>query len=637
MKLLSTSIVRALAVAAIGVFAVGTAAPAQATALASTDVSATGAAETIETLPYPVDTSNQAGWWRPLDVVGGVSYFAFNAPAAVSAQHEVHLASRALDGTWTEGCLRATTGGACMTFTDDNGHNQPSIVVDGAGTIHAFVSMHNEQWNVFRSSAPGDVTSLVDATASMPDLDQDVTYPVTARGPEGDAWVLVRVGTDDQGRREGVLYRYDLDVGSWHRETTIAAATGYSFYPDDLEVDADGRVHVLWEWGPFPADPARHLGSYAVYDPADGSFSDVAGTALAGPVTPSSPGSVIWRPFGAGEAIGSYTPALQTAKLAIDGTSLVGIVYRFVEADETAYDVRYSSWNGATWADESLIDSSALGSGVSTVAGIDATSADGIDRVYAVMAVQVCGENRSQVVRFERASGGTEWAARTVGVATSGPQRLRAATTDGTDVVYASAPLSKRTSGTLRYAAIPRGAVAETDGTTLQEIVSSLRGDLGGTNVALGASVAVSSTLRADTGGELAVDGVCTDASRWISAVGDTAPTITADWETPTELSAVRIHSGYAGGDNAASVLRDFSIEVHTTGGWIEVGRYDDNVLGSVVADVDGLVADQVRLLITDPSGSSTDVARVFEIEAIAADAPATEQAEAVGKSDDPR
>ena len=97
---------------------------------------------------------------------------------------------------------------------------------------------------------------------------------------------MVRVGADPQARRDGVLYHYDPAIGTWTRETTIAAAVNHSFYPDDLEVDADGRVHVLWEWGPWPADPYRHLGSYAVYDPATGGFRDVAGQALPTPIRP---------------------------------------------------------------------------------------------------------------------------------------------------------------------------------------------------------------------------------------------------------------------------------------------------------------------------------------------------------------
>lgn len=572
----------------------------------------------VETLPYPVDTSNQAAWWNPVDVVDGVTYFAYDAPAATSSRHEVHLAARAADGTWTSGCLRDASG-ACVTFLDDNGHNQPSIVVDGAGTIHAFVSMHHEQWNYFRSTVPGDVTSLVDASAEMPDQDALVTYPVTARGADGDAWLLVRVGADAAGRRDGVLYHLDPATGAWERENRVGAAVGYSFYPDDLEVDSLGRVHVLWEWGPFPADPARHLGSYAVYDPATATFSDVAGTPLTAPITPSTPGAAVWQPFTAGEDIGSFTPALQSAKLALRDDALEGVAFRFVDADQTAYDVRYARWDGTSWTQELLLDASDLGAGVATSAAIDVTSFGSKVRVYAVVTVQVCGELRSRVVRLEQAAGHDGWSAAGIGEQQRGQQRLRAAVDDdGTDVLYVSAPATSPGRGLLIHARVPRSGPAD-PGTPLADLVSEMRGDLGGVNVALGATVTVSSTLRADTGGERAVDGVCTDASRWISAIGDAAPTITADWHEPTALELVRVRSGYSGGVAGDAVLRDFTVELHTVDGWVEAGRFDDNVAGTVVVDAGGLVADQVRLLITDPSASSTDVARVFEIEAIAA------------------
>ncbi|WP_430647448.1 BNR-4 repeat-containing protein [Agromyces sp. GXS1127] len=572
----------------------------------------------VETLPYAVDTSNQAAWWSPVDVFEGVTYFAYDAPASPSSRHEVHLAAKGADGAWVDGCLRATTG-ECATFVDDNGHNQPSIIVDGSGTIHAFVSMHHEQWNYFRSTVPGDVTSLVDATAEMPDLDGFMTYPVTARGPEGDVWVLVRSGLEGQATREGALYHLDPAVGEWTFETAIGSARGYSFYPDDVEVDERGRLHVLWEWGPFPADPARHLGSYVVYDPTDGSFSDAAGTRLAGPITPDTPGAVVWQPFTEGEEIGSYTPALQSAKLAIRNNALEAIAYRFVPADESAYDIWVAGWNGTGWDRERLVDASELGAGVSTIAAIDVTSFGAKTRVYGVLGVQVCGVLRSQVIALERFADDDSWSASTVGSDVVGQQRLRAAVgEDGNDVLYVSAPATSPGSGTLSHVLVPR-AGAETTGVSLAGVVSGIRGDLGGTNVALGADVTASSELRADTAAELAVDGQCADSSRWISALGDLTPSITADWGEPTALEVVRVRSGYSSGIPSQSVLRDFTVEVHTDAGWTEIGRYDDSVDGTVVAPANGLVADQVRLLITDPSASSTDVARVYEIEAIAA------------------
>lgn len=580
---------------------------------------ATTSATTVEELPFAVDSSNQAAWWNPLDVVGEVTFFAFNAPATQAARHEVHLASRSADGTWTEGCLRATAGAACVTFADDNGHNQPSIVVDGDGIIHAFVSMHNEQWNSFRSDTAGDVRTMVDRTSTMPDLDVDITYPVTARGANGDAWVLVRTGTDADGAREGVLYHFDRDAGSWARETTIAAATGYSFYPDDLEVSPDGRVHVLWEWGPFPADPARHLGSYAVYDPATGTLADAAGTAVSGPITPASGGAVVWRPFSADETIGSYTPAVQSAKLALDGSSLAGIGYRFVEKDRTAYDAHFARWNGSAWVDEKVVDAAALGDGVATSAAVDVTRAGSTTRLYTVVTAQVCGEVRSRAVVAERDDVTSTWSFAGVGEARLGQQRLRAQerSTDDADVVYLSAPVAAP--ARLSWAVVPRDAPVGPSA-SLSDLVADLRDAPGGVNVALGATATASSSLRADTGPERAVDGVCSDASRWISAVGDTAPWISLSLAAPAALEEVRVRSGYSAESGSAAVLRSFEVQVRTSTGWTSIGSVAANTQRLVRFPAAGVAADAVRLLISDPSASATDVARVFEIEAIAVD-----------------
>lgn len=571
----------------------------------------------VEDLPFRVDASNQAGWWNPIDEVDGVTYFAYNAPGPTPSTHEVHLASRAADGTWNDGCLRDVAG-ACARFADDNGHNQPSIVVDGEGVIHAFVSMHHEQWNYFRSEASGDVTSLVDATGEMPDQAATITYPITAHGADGDAWLLVRSGADAQRRRDGVLYHYDPAVGVWTKESTIAAAVGYSFYPDDLEVDGDGRVHVLWEWGPWPADPARHLGSYAVYDPSTGGIEDVTGAPIAGPVTPASGGAVIWRDFGADEDISSYTPALQTAKMALRGDHLAGITYRFVEKDATAYDVLHASWADDAWTSEMLVDTSELGAGTATSATIDMTVHGAKTRVYAAVTTQVCGELRSQVVKIEQVIGGEGWTYEPVGEARSGQQRLRATTTDaGDDLLYLSAPNANPAA--LSYAAVPRSG-PQPAGQSLVGIVAALRGDLGGTNLALGATVTASSQLRADTGPELAVDGACTDASRWISALDDPTPSIELRWTEAAALAEVRIRSGYSVDPGTSAVLRGATVLVHTADGWNEAGSFAANTDRLVRVAVDGLIVDGIRLEISDPSASATDVARIFEIEAIAAD-----------------
>ena len=232
--------------------------------------------------------------------------------------------------------------------------------------------------------------------------------------------------------------------------------------------------------------------------------------------------------------------------------------------------------------------------------------------------MQDCGVIRSQAVLLESAEGSPDWAVEAVGDPATGQQRLRAATReDGTDVLYLSAPAAPG-GGTLRYAEIPRDG-QKRDGGSVAGIVSSLRGDAGGENLARSGTATATSQLRADTGPEKAIDGGCTDASRWISALDDPQPTLTVEWGQAAPLDIVRVRSGYSVGPVAASVLRDFTVELRTSTGWTPVATIADNTSNTVVVDAQGLSADAVRLVITDPSDSATDVARVYEVEAIAA------------------
>ncbi|MBB2915141.1 hypothetical protein FHS43_006461 [Streptosporangium becharense] len=579
-------------------------------------------APAVEKLPFPVDTSNQAGWWRPLDRFKGVTYFAYNAPVTAAGQHEVHVAARGTDGTWTSGCLR-TAAGACVAYGDDVGHNQPSIVVDGEGHIHAFVSMHNHPWRYYRTTRAGDVTSLVDASADMPDGESRFTYPVTVRGGDGDAYVMVRTDQDTLGRRSGRLYRFDTATHAWSRVAVIASANGHSFYPDDLKVDPRGRVHILWEWGPWPASALRHLGSYLVYNPADGSFRDVSGTERTVPVTPDAGEPVVYQPYAEGETITSESPAMQTAKIALKGNRLHGIAYRYRPAtgggNFAGFDVRYATWNGSAWTRETVADRTEAGPAVETSAAIDATHSAGKTRIYFVAQATGCGGVRSQVVVAERAASGGPWRFTTVGDPQRDLQRLRALPhPSGTDVLYVTAPLADGGRGGLWHASVPRAGGPVTGKTFPQITQELLGGDPTGTNLALGAQVTVSSALRADTGGDKAVDGLCTDASRWISAQGDTAPTITVDLGSPAAIDRVRVQTGYTRAPvPGTDVLRDFTVEARVDGQWQEIGRVTGNTSGTVTVDAGDVQADQVRLLITDPSGNALDVARVFEIEVI--------------------
>ena len=141
----------------------------------------------------------------------------------------------------------------------------------------------------------------------------------------------------------------------------------------------------------------------------------------------------------------------------------------------------------------------------------------------------------------------------------------------------------------------------------------------GTVNVALGRPVSVSSALRDTSSGDKAVDGLFTDDSRWISAPADQAPTLTVDLGATRNIAAVYVYSGYKRTNNdLTSVLKDFTVEVHTTTGWQHVAGIADNMEYRVAVPSLHVQGDQVRLSISDPSRSETDVARVFEVEVYA-------------------
>lgn len=137
-----------------------------------------------------------------------------------------------------------------------------------------------------------------------------------------------------------------------------------------------------------------------------------------------------------------------------------------------------------------------------------------------------------------------------------------------------------------------------------------------GINVARGRPVTVSSALRAAAGGDKAVDGGFADASRWMSAENDPAPWLTVDLGQPADLAEIHVYSGYnTTNHDPTTTLKDFTVEVRTPAGWQQVAAFTGNVAHRVVVDDLDVGGDQVRLSITDPSGSTIDVARVFELE----------------------
>lgn len=410
-----TASATALAALLLAVPAAGAADPAQSTA-----------ATAIEKVPYAMDSSNQAAWWTPAATYKGrgqYTYFAFNEPGSTAATHRPAIARRDPDGVWSR--LPLLNGdGQQAEFADDNGHNQPSIARDGSGRLHVFTSMHANAWRYYRTEAPGgDVT---DHASELPDQGVGITYPVITTAPNGDLYLAARVGAGSD-QRPGKLYRWDNAASRWSTVATFAGALNRSVYPDDITVDASGRVHILWEWAKAPATAFRHQLSYLTYDPSTGAFADSTGTTATTPVTPAT--SDVIQDLTAGEEWSidnAYTgPAVQSAKLTLDG-STPKVAYRYRSADSGGdFRVYYAYPSGTGWVDKTVY------AGGQTAAALGITwDATDTKRIY-----YVTTSGTDRVFSATQSAGGT-WTAQSAAPGVSADRLAVRRDSDGHDVLY---------------------------------------------------------------------------------------------------------------------------------------------------------------------------------------------------------
>lgn len=389
---------------------------------------ATAAAEQV---PYRVDASNQAGWWRPLDELNGSLYVAYNAwggPGATNGgatdTHTVYIGRKAPGGTWTRGCLKAADG-TCAVYPDDIGHKQPSIAVDGDGYIHAFVSMHSNNWIYYRSSTPGDVTTMINRSADLPDQGDQYTYPNLTRVDNGDVYLVIRAYP------EGRLYRWDNTANRWTRVAVFARSPGYVAYPDDVAGDGDGNLHISWEWAYGGTNALRHLGSYLRYDVSTGQFHNAAGTVVTAPASVTSP--VVYQPLEGAEDQtdrddASGPPGVQSAKLALSNGKPV-VAYRYRTVHGGRWHVRVAEWSGTAWQRRTV-----YAGAYDTHAAIDVTAYGAGLRVYYAKKATASGDQA-----FAASPQGSGWAERALlpGVHV---QRLGVIRRGGTDHLYLTAP-----------------------------------------------------------------------------------------------------------------------------------------------------------------------------------------------------
>ncbi|HEY6738663.1 MAG TPA: BNR repeat-containing protein [Actinopolymorphaceae bacterium] len=144
-------------------------------------------------------------------------------------------------------------------------HNYVTMALDRAGHLHVSGNMHGVPLIYYRTTVPGDVTSLVRVPTMVdPGSEQRVTYPRFFRTPD-DALVF-RYRDGGSGNGADIYNRYDEETSQWQRLLDQPLHDGEGLrnaYVNGPLLGPDGYYHLAWVWRDTPdAATNQHL-SYA--------------------------------------------------------------------------------------------------------------------------------------------------------------------------------------------------------------------------------------------------------------------------------------------------------------------------------------------------------------------------------------
>ena len=168
------------------------------------------------------------------------------------------IASRSLDSEeWQRMRLDNKTGW--------DSHNYVTLAFDSDGQIHVSGNMHCAKLRYYRTTRPGDVTSLVGVHKMTGEDEDRVTYPRFLNGPKGEFLFTYRDGGSGNGRN--IVNAYDVKTKTWKRYFSKALFDGEGdtcVYYRGPERDSKGTYHLAWEWRDTPDVSTNHDMSYAV-------------------------------------------------------------------------------------------------------------------------------------------------------------------------------------------------------------------------------------------------------------------------------------------------------------------------------------------------------------------------------------
>ncbi len=197
--------------------------------------------------------------------------------AYYDAERRMTVAQRRLDSDrWNYRRLPSTLGW--------DSHNYVSLALDQAGQLHVAGNMHVAPLVYFRTTKPGDVTTLA-AAPMTGEREQRMTYPLFLRDPRGR--LVFRYRDGGSGRGDDLYNVFDEATGRWSRLLATPLTDGQgkmNAYCTTPRLGPDGWFHQCWVWRDSPDCATNHDVSYAK-SPDLARWYDSAGRELRPPLT----------------------------------------------------------------------------------------------------------------------------------------------------------------------------------------------------------------------------------------------------------------------------------------------------------------------------------------------------------------
>jgi hypothetical protein len=183
---------------------------------------------------------------------GDQQYVAYYAPDGTMTIAQRRLGER----TWRYTALPTAVGW--------DSHNYIAMAFDSEGYLHVSGNMHAVPLIYFRSTRPGDASTLVRVASMTGKNENSVTYPLFSYSPEGDLLFEYRNGKSGAG--DTYRNRYDVRTKTWTSLTDQPLFVGGSArnaYPINPVLGPDGWYHQVWDWRESPMAETNHDLSYA--------------------------------------------------------------------------------------------------------------------------------------------------------------------------------------------------------------------------------------------------------------------------------------------------------------------------------------------------------------------------------------